>query len=586
MPFILLTARAGEESKIEGYEMGADDYLIKPFSAQELIARIKSQLRITRYRSHIFEQQRNLFIQAPIAIAIVKGKDHRFELMNERMQEMFQKKEAEVLNKPAFNIFPEAASQGFMEFMNKAYQTGERVILHEVPLLQNQKGKQVLFYLKVIYEPLREEDGSISGLMAMADDITELVLSRKRIEDSEKHYRELISESPMAIAILSGPEMEVEFANKTILKTWNKHDHKKFFPILTQLFRKNFSKELDYVFTTGNHYYGHEIKLRLKTEYEIKDVYYNLVFQPNRNIDEKIIGVVILANEVTPEALIKENIIKSEKELQQLSNAMPQLVWIANQQGDIYYYNNRIEEYNHTEKSAHYKWETIVHQEDIEFTRQRWNNAMNNKIPYEAEHRLRMADGSYKWHLSRAFPQLNENNEVIKWYGTATNIDALKRSEVKLKEAEQKLKNAAIELEKRIEDRTVALTQSNLMLKRINYELEQFAYITSHDLQEPLRKIRVFSNLILDNEQLSEPTKKYLQKIDVSANRMSDLIKAILNYSQLERPEESFTLVDLNQLLSATLENLEVLIQEKKQLLNQLSYLLLRLIRFRCNNCL
>lgn len=98
--------------------------------------------------------------------------------------------------------------------MNKAYQTGERVILHEVPLLQNQKGKQVLFYLKVIYEPLREEDGSISGLMAMADDITELVLSRKRIEDSEKHYRELISESPMAIAILSGPEMEVEFANK------------------------------------------------------------------------------------------------------------------------------------------------------------------------------------------------------------------------------------------------------------------------------------------------------------------------------------------------------------------------------------
>lgn len=97
VPFILLTARAGEESKIEGYEMGADDYLIKPFSAQELIARIKSQLRITRYRSHIFEQQRNLFIQAPIAIAIVKGKDHRFELMNERMQEMFQKKELKYL---------------------------------------------------------------------------------------------------------------------------------------------------------------------------------------------------------------------------------------------------------------------------------------------------------------------------------------------------------------------------------------------------------------------------------------------------------------------------------------------------------
>lgn len=567
IPFILLTARAGEESKIEGYELGADDYLIKPFSAQELIARIKAQLRLARYRAHIFEQQRNLFIQAPIAIAIVKGKDHCFELMNERMQEMFQKKETDVLYKPAFEIFPEAVSQGFMEYMNKAYSRGERIILNEVPLLQDQNGKQVLFYLKIIYEPIREEDGKISGLMAMADDITEVVLARKRIEDSEKHYRELISESPMAIAILEGPEMEVEFANKTILKTWNKHNKEKFFPILTQLFRKNFSRELSYVYTSGNHYYGHEIKLKLKTENGIRDVYYNLVFQPHRDLDENITGVVILANEVTPEALIKENIIKSEKELQQLSNAMPQLVWIANQQGEIYYYNNRIEEYYKTQISDGSKWEAIIHPEDLDETRQKWKDARINKSPYETEHRLKMSDESYKWHLTRAFPHLNENGEVIKWFGTATNIDALKRSEVKLKEAERKLKKAAKELEKRIEERTAELSQSNIMLKRINYELEQFAFITSHDLQEPLRKIRVFSNLIMDDEELSEQNKAYLQKIDTSANRMSELIKALLIYSKLERPHENFTKVDLNKVLSTTLENLEVHIQEKKAII-------------------
>lgn len=567
IPFILLTARAGEESLIEGYELGADDYLIKPFSAQELIARIKAQFKLARYRSHIFEQQRNLFTQAPIAIAIVKGEDHRFELMNERMQEMFRKKEAEALHKPAFEVFPEAISQGFLEYMNKAYSRGERIILDEVPLLQNQNGKQILFYLKIIYEPLREEDGKISGLMAMADDITEVVLARKKIEDSEKHYRELISESPMAIAILEGPEMEVEFANKTILKIWNKHNKEKFFPILTQLFRKNFSKELNYVYTSGNHYYGHEIKLKLKTDDGIKDVYYNLVFQPHRDLDENITGVVVLANEVTPEALIKENIIKSEKELQQLSNAMPQLVWIANQQGEIYYYNNRIEEYYKTPIPDGSKWEAIIHPEDLDETRQKWKDARNNKRPYETEHRLKMSDESYKWHLTRAFPHLNENGDVIKWFGTATNIDDLKRSEVKLKEAERKLKKAAVGLEKRIEERTAELSQSNIMLKRINYELEQFAFITSHDLQEPLRKIRVFSNLILDDDDLSEQNKAYLQKIDTSANRMSDLIKALLTYSKLERPEENFKLVNLNQVLSTTIDTLEVYIQEKKAII-------------------
>src|SRR4029077_4115908 len=80
IPVILLSARAGEEATIDGLKAGADDYMAKPFSAKELLSRIDSNIKIANTRTNAFQQLHKIFMDAPVAIAILRGKEQRFEL--------------------------------------------------------------------------------------------------------------------------------------------------------------------------------------------------------------------------------------------------------------------------------------------------------------------------------------------------------------------------------------------------------------------------------------------------------------------------------------------------------------------------
>ncbi|HYO22761.1 MAG TPA: CHASE sensor domain-containing protein, partial [Flavisolibacter sp.] len=112
------------------------------------------------------------------------------------------------------------------------------------------------------------------------------------------------------------------------------------------------------------------------------------------------------------------------------------------------------------------------------------------------------------------------------------------------------------------------LKQLNTELENSNRDLEQFAYIASHDLQEPLRKIKTFSELSERNVQHPEILKRYLGKISSSATRMTDLIKAVLNYSRLARVDAEPTEVDLNITVQQIINDLELSIAEKNALIN------------------
>jgi PAS domain S-box-containing protein len=115
-------------------------------------------------------------------------------------------------------------------------------------------------------------------------------------------------------------------------------------------------------------------------------------------------------------------------------------------------------------------------------------------------------------------------------------------------------------------DKIIAYTKE---LEIQNSDLEQFAYVASHDLQEPLRKIQTFSGLIQERYDDKEYVKKYFEKLDRSAKRMSELIKSLLNYSRLAKDKYLLQLseVDLNEVIEDIKLDFELLIEEKQAII-------------------
>jgi PAS domain S-box-containing protein len=110
------------------------------------------------------------------------------------------------------------------------------------------------------------------------------------------------------------------------------------------------------------------------------------------------------------------------------------------------------------------------------------------------------------------------------------------------------------------EERLIAYTAE---LEARNSELEQFAYVASHDLQEPLRKIRTFTELIRDNYENEQFVRRYFDKLDISAARMAELIRSLLNFSRLTKIADAKDTVDLNVVLDEVLQDMELLVREK-----------------------
>ena len=144
---------------------------------------------------------------------------------------------------------------------------------------------------------------------------------------------------------------------------------------------------------------------------------------------------------------------------------------------------------------------------------------------------------------------------------SARELQARVRAQIRItrlhRQALDILQHSAEELEKKVEERT-----SELLRK--NSELEQFAYIASHDLQEPLRKIRTFSELLQKSLQKGAPVNNYFDKIQSSAERMTQLIKDVLDYSRLSNTEEKFVPIDLNNILQQVKGDFDLLIEQKQ----------------------
>lgn len=189
-PVIFLSARAGEEAKVEGLDAGADDYLIKPFSAKELIVRVGNHIRINQVRRETEQKFRNVLMNSPGIFLILNGPEMVIDFGNDRLFQSWQRSR-DIVGRPLLEVLPELTDQPFLKLLQQVMSTGEPYygLEEKAVLLENGVPRDV--YYDFVYQPIVEANHTISGVTVMATDITEKVIARKKVEESEKKYRDL-----------------------------------------------------------------------------------------------------------------------------------------------------------------------------------------------------------------------------------------------------------------------------------------------------------------------------------------------------------------------------------------------------------
>lgn len=253
----------------------------------------------------------------------------------------------------------------------------------------------------------------------------------------------------------------------------------------------------------------------------------------------------------------------SENQYRQLTDTLPLMMFSLNPTGEIAYTNQWLKDYIGTNIVSinSLTWQILVHADDYAMISKEWETSLKKKSIFRSQGRLKhKTSGVFLWHLISILPVKSDDGSLNHWIGFFVDINAQKlveetlKDNVELKETQKKL----LEYQQKLEANIRELNMSN-------HELEQFAYIASHDLQEPLRKIITFSTLLGDRlKNLDAESQLYFSKIIASSKRMTSLISDVLEYSQIARSQAGFKPTDLNEILNTIKSDFELVLEQKK----------------------
>jgi hypothetical protein len=272
------------------------------------------------------------------------------------------------------------------------------------------------------------------------------------------------------------------------------------------------------------------------------------------------IGTVLEVRDITEEKKVAQVLRISEERFRLLTNTIPQITWISRTDGMIDYISDQWEQFTGQKKEdAREGFMQCVHPDDRQHMLEQWALAEANRQPLELEYRLRDREGNYRWFFSKTQPLMNSEGAILSWIGAGTEI--------------QHFKDLSAMLEEQVAARTEELSRLNqtlqdqaIELQRSNEDLQQFAHVASHDLKEPVRKIKTFGSRLKEEfgTAMPERARYYVKKIDEATERIYSMIEGVLQYSQLDATELKPVPVPLAEILDQIIADLEISIQEKE----------------------
>ncbi len=343
LPVVLLSARIGEEASVEGLEAGADDYLTKPFSARELLARVHANLEMARLRHEVARRESELRSET--------------EDLRARLGTLLEQI-------PVGVIAADAAGQ---------------------VILANDQAVQLLRH-PIVYA--------------------------ENIEDYRQYRARHADGRPFA------PED---------------------YPLLRSAIHGEIIRDQEVEYLLGD---GAPATLLVSSS-------------PVRDKDGTILAAIATFSDISERKRIEQALRDSEAQFRRLADAMPQLVWMAQPDGWIFWYNRRWYEYTGTtpKQMEGWGWQAVHDPATLPSVLERWQGAIATGTPFDMTFPIRGADGVFRPFLTRVVPVHDGTGKLVRWFGTNTDVTAQRTAEDALREMNERL-------EQRIAERTAALRES------------------------------------------------------------------------------------------------------------------------------
>ena len=407
----------------------------------------RNEIRKTTIPSRDLDSESKVFReflnQAPVAVAFLNGPDHRYKYVNDfYVRATGRASDRDLLGRPIREALPELQGSGVFELLDEVYRTrtAYRGTDFKVALRQAATGQPQDRFFDFIYQPAAASTGDIEGVFVFAVDLTERVLSRRALEGNEELFR--LAQEAAQIGTWEWDPVEnsrrlsleahrmygtsPQASDKEIYETWSSRVPRSDWP--------HVQLELADCQRTG------VLELEYRYEHPEMGLRYHYTRGKRMIGSSRFFGVV---SDITNRKRAEESISRREEEFRSLADAMPQLVWIADGEGYLNWFNERWYDYTGTtaDQDCGWGWLSVHDPTLLPEVLRRWKRSLATGEPFEMVFPIRSASGGYRPFLTRAVPVRNSSGQIVRWFGTSTDIsgEVESRQSIELEQARMKL---------------------------------------------------------------------------------------------------------------------------------------------------
>ena len=523
------------------------------------------------------ESQRQLlglFEQSPVGLATLSaGEELVFEWANAFYGELVARPPQTIVGKPLLEAMPELKGQGFDVLLKQVIATGIPFIAPETAVDILRDDQLTTIYVDLTYQPRKGLQGEVEGILVVATDVTQQVLNRQTIEESEQKLRAILATAPAGIGLFVGRDLVIENPNQTFIDIVGKGPGIDGLPLreaMPELISEGqpFLQILDDVLTTGAPFISPNSLVRIVQNGVLMDNYYNISYSPIRNAAGEVYAILDIAIDVTPEVKARQQLEEAEVSLREAVELAQLGTWSIDVASQGLSFSDRLIEWFGYDPKASVYTEVIpiLSAEDQERVNRAVAWALNpasDGVYNEIYTVIHPGTGHKRVLHARGKTVFDAAGQAVRLNGTAQDITLQRELQLAL---EQQVQQRTEELEASNEEYAALneeLEEANGLLSRSNDNLQTFAYVASHDLQEPLRKIQQFGNLLaMRQAALSSEERMYIDRMQSAASRMSTLIRDLLNFSRISTQRDVNKPVVLNEVVHGVRSTLELLIDE------------------------